>query len=503
MKKVVRYSAGWLVAIGLLHVLPAGAQIIIDEDLQPRPSTGERAAIPVPAPGSSVATSGDKPAASGDTAVVKFLNEDRLHGMLMAIEPAEYGLRWQSSVSLKPVDLRLDAISSLSLPRGQARPAKTTASVKLTNGDTWGGNVVLLDKEKLVLEAWYCGEVSIRRSMLKTIMPGERATTVIFEGPGEMKSWITRGSEGVGSWILRNGVLCAVNEYPIGRYIENLPDMAQMEFEMGWRGYPDLYFWFYANNLEQMGQSGCYLVRMSSGQIYIMCQTPNGGQRNMGQVEVPELANRQGGKIRICILVSKKDKRFILMANGRVLREFQDTEAFAGSGNGIQFQSQRQCLMNVRNIRISEWDGSIPKPAAAEEVRKADFVELVNGDKISGTLKGIADGKIRIETRFGDMDIPFERVHVIQLSSEGVERARRNKSDVKAVFANGGQVTMELVRVADGKMEGRSENFGSVKMPVEAFRLLEFNIYRERTASDDDEATVPQAPVPSEMIEMK
>ena len=493
--------AGWVAAFGLLRAAAVDAQFVIDESppRQSASSAERKTAISVPAPAGEAGSVGGNPAASGDTAVIKFLNEDRLHGILTAIEPAEFGLRWTCRASSKPVDFLLDDIASVSLPVGRGREAKTAALVRLTNGDALSGNVVSLDKESLVLDAWYAGKISLRRSMVKTILPGKRGAGVIFEGPTELKSWVMAGrQDGVESWRLKNGALYAIREYPIGRYIENMPDVAQIEFEIGWRDYPELYFWLYAGNLEQQGQSGCYLVRFSGGHIYFMRQTPNAGQKNLGQVEVPQFANRQRGKARICILVSKKDRRFVLMIDGRVTREFQDSEPFAGTGNGIQLQSQRQGLMTVRNIRISEWDGGIPQPAAAEEERKDDLVGLANGDKISGTLKAIAEGKARVETRFGDMEIPLERIQVIHSATGGAERARRNKGDVKAVFADGGQITIEIARLGGGRIEGRSENFGAVKMPVEAFKLLEFNIYRERAKSEDDDLDMDRDGAPIE-----
>ncbi|GAF71164.1 unnamed protein product, partial [marine sediment metagenome] len=66
------------------------------------------------------------------------------------------------------------------------------------------------------------------------------------------------------------------------------------------------------------------------------------------------------------------------------------------------------------------------------------------------------------------------------------ERARRNKEDVKAQFRSGGSITVRLTKLEDNTIEGSSENFGKVTMPVEAFRVIEFNVYREKKDEDED-----------------
>ena len=45
---------------------------------------------------------------------------------------------------------------------------------------------------------------------------------------------------------------------------------------------------------------------------------------------------------------------------------------------------------------------------------------------------------------------------------------------------------MGLIGIKDNQVEGSSENFGMTKMPLSAFEVLEFNIYREN-ADDEDE----------------
>lgn len=474
------FLAGMMAAFQLYAQAPQGRWSVIH---------GHRVFIPAPAPVGEASGMAGKPYSSNDTAVVTFVNDDRMHGTLDAVEPAAYGLRWKSSMSSKPVDYAMDALASVTLPSPRIRRVNGAAAVKLTNGDELSGNIVLLDKEKLVLDTWYGGKLTIGRPMLKTILPGSGGG-LVYEGPDDLKNWIWMGGNagGLESWKLKDGVLSLTAATPIGRYIDGMPDMAKIEFTVKWNGSVELYFWFCASKIDgREGGAGCYSVRISGSECYLMRQIPNEEPKALGQVTVPELENRIEGNARIGIMVNKKDKRFVMTVDGRVVRECVDSGDFAGTGNGLQFQNTSgQSLLSISGIAISVWDGTLPRARNESEVLKEDAVKLVNGDKVSGDLRSIAAGKVKVKTPFGELDVPLERVEGVQFATDGLERARRNKYDVRGLFTDGGQVTVELVRLAGGGLEGRSENFGAVKIPVEAFRQLEFNIYRQRTESEEE-----------------
>jgi hypothetical protein len=48
-------------------------------------------------------------------------------------------------------------------------------------------------------------------------------------------------------------------------------------------------------------------------------------------------------------------------------------------------------------------------------------------------------------------------------------------------------VTIQLTRLNKNTFSGTSENFGEINMPLDAFRIMEFNIYREKAEASEDE----------------
>ena len=59
------------------------------------------------------------------------------------------------------------------------------------------------------------------------------------------------------------------------------------------------------------------------------------------------------------------------------------------------------------------------------------------------------------------------------------------KGDIKAYFADGGHVTLDLKSIKDGKLVGSSENFGIGGFKTSAFSKILFNIYDDRHSGDE------------------
>jgi hypothetical protein len=190
-------------------------------------------------------------------------------------------------------------------------------------------------------------------------------------------------------------------------------------------------------------------------------------------------------------MVDKTKKAITLLIDGEMVRQWTDPAGFAGGGKSIIFSPQPQNGMRISNIRISEWDGAVPQSIVSNSGgdTKEDLVRFVNGDKVSGKLRSIARGSMKFEAAYAVMDIPLDRVSEIRMASSGLERARRNKNDIRATFPEKGALTIQLIRIEKNMLTGSSENFGQVGMPLEAFKALDLNIYREKTPADEDDGS--------------
>lgn len=473
-------------------VLPAGAEIVIGNDGPLVIDPGQRIVV-----GSRVVRPASPPYAPPDTDpagdftrektdVLVFMNRDRLHGMLEAVDPPGGGLRWKHAGASNAIAFALSGLSHVKLA---ARPAEGQvthkALVHLTNGDLLAGDIEELNGTNLVLNTWYAGRVCVRRNMLAAIEPSVATSSVVYEGPGDIAGWLFPAvNAGRKSWSLRNGALSAIDPVPIGRNIENLPDQADIEFEADWRGQPYFFVSVFSDNLRQYS-GNCYVLRITGPSVYLYRYDQNAGSQNMGNVSIAQFVNDGNQRARFNILVDRKTARLMLTINGRLVQQWTDAGGFAGKGNGLVFQPQNAGELRISRIRVSKWDGRTPKEPQAAEKGDQDLMRFANADKVSGTLQQIVQGKASFVTSYATLDVPLERIDRVDFSEGKVERARRNAGDVLAHFNGRGRVTLRLARLGDGRLEGDSENVGTLALPLAACRLLELNIYEEKPGEEE------------------
>lgn len=470
----------------LAACLVGRAQIEIEVDepqMDPTPGVGPGIKVPEPR--------GDSggPARGGPVGdCVEFANKDKLHGQLLAIDPATFGVRWKHESAERPIDFSPGGLAVIQLGERKAPPpAGENAAVVLSNDDLLRGKIVSMNADALTLDTGYAGKVAVKRAMLKKLRMGVKSASVLYEGPHELSEWtLSRNYGKQVSWKFKEGALYAIREVPLAKTIAALPDMVEYQFDVAWRGFPGFTFTFFNDSMQQ--QQNGYSLQVSGGSIHMYRYDRNMGSQHLGNIEYQRFSSGQVRGATFTVLADRAKKTFVLLIDGQMVRQWTDPAAAAMTGKVMLFQPQQQSGIKLSNIRVSEWDGKIPQAGGAGDVEvKEDLIRFVNGDKVSGKLKTIGGVSVQFETSYAPMEIPMERISEITMGTSSLERARRNKEDVRAVFAGQGVVTLKLVKFEKGSLTGWSENFGDIILPVEAFRRLEFNIYAEKPAKDDDD----------------
>ena len=426
------------------------------------------------------------PAAQQSPDTVEFSNGDKLHGTLMSIKPAEHGVRWRHASVAQPIEFNMQAIRKITLAAREAKPrAGNAASVRLSNEDLLTGDIVSLSDQNLILDTWYSGKIEVKRSMLRSISPGGGAGGIIYEGPTSLAGWEMPQA---GAWSFKNGALYAQQSSHIGRNIDNLPDSVNFEFTMAWQSQPQFTFYFCSDEPKSTSCSA-YSLRVSGSSVYLYRQSKRSGSSRLDRISVARFGQGRPGRATINLSVDKAKKTIVLLVDGVKMKEFVDGAGFAGEGNAILFYAQSTGGLKISKLRVTKWDGKVPTPAAAEIQTTEDMVMFSNEDKVSGRLTSIDAGQAEFATSYALLDVPLDRVVRITMSAEKMERARRNRGDMRALFKDSGAVTIELIDMEEGVVRGKSENFGDITLPLTAFRALEFNIYAETAANDADEFT--------------
>jgi hypothetical protein len=361
---------------------------------------------------------------------------------------------------------------------------KRGAVVNLTNGDSLEGQVIELTPEHVVLQTWYAGSLRVRRTMIKQVSFRKTSGRYVYEGPDGLKGWTTvkhsRRSGEQGKPQYKNGALYLIGQnIGIGRNI-NLPDMAEIQFDVAWKGYLNLQIFVFANKLA-MSNLEAFMLNLNNDYVYLQRWMTNRAQ-NMGNTRHEGLSGK--GKATFTLLVDKKGKKIALLIDGALSQQWSDVGDPNKLGKGLALYTYRGGV-KISDIRVSAWDGKIEAPVTGA-AGKGDTVFLTNNDKVSGTLKAIRDGKLEFQTSYAAMAIPLERVQAIQLGQGGGRPAGLTASGVRATFADGGTVTMSLSRIANGQLMGESENFGKASFTLRAFKSLRLNLKAEREEGEDE-----------------
>lgn len=447
---------------------------------KPESEPGAAIVVPKPTTGAEATAEPGRPAAFAD--VLQFDNGDAVHGKLVSID-SQTGLRWKHPESKEAIDFSMANISRIKLDRRKRAPAvagvNALCSVRLTNNDELLGELVSLDEEKVELDTWYAGKVTVLRKMVRSITPTQGGGANLFEGPTGLEGW--RQGMGRNAWRYSNGSFISTRSGSLGRDVK-LPNSSNIEFDVGWQGSLQLIVCFYTDSIENYdGNSNAYMLNLNPGYIYLQRMKRNSGSAQLGQAQVPSM--NQKNKVHLSIRSNKEQSGVALLIDGALIQQWKDPAGFAGQGGGLLFYSQGNSYTKISNIRVSDWDGKFDQPGAASGKTKEDTVRLANNDKVSGKVQTIREGKLVFVTSYSTFDIPIQRVIQIEMASEQAEQARRNAGDVRACFADRGVVTLQLEQWNDQQMLGSSQNFGKLKLNPEAFNLLQFNLDREKSTT--------------------
>jgi hypothetical protein len=424
------------------------------------------------------------PAPSAPLDVIRFLNGDTLHAWLLSLAP-EAGMRLRHP-DVK-AEIVFDSANLAEVVLGATRPRPAAAEsaralVRLTNGDELVGEIVSADAHHVRLATAWAGAVPIKRSMVASIIPNERRLAPIYTGPTGLDDWTLLDNPR--AWTHRHGAFYSTTSGSIGRDM-NLPDVARIDFDVAWRGYPNFQVILYTN-LAEGRQGGGYMVQFSGSSVYLQRgQGPRRGFSNLGSFVNLEAFQRKS-RGRVTVLINKPQKTFALLADDELVRQWNDPDEFAGSGTAMYFYASSGQPIKISNISVSHWDGRLQTDAPAAEPGQ-DTVQFTNNDQAQGRLQAIAGQQLTFVTSYATLNIPLERAVQITLAPDKAERARRNAGDIRAHFADHGVVTVALETLDEHTLVGSSENFGRLSFNRQAFQRLQFRIYDRSLQPDPDE----------------
>lgn len=461
----------WLSAISL-------AEIQIRQD--PQPAADPARAITVPSPaGGTGATNATSAAALHD--VLRFTNHDTLHGRLLSIE-SPGGIRWQHHGAKTPILISPTNITTVSLGAAPlAAPKSATHIMELVNHDSFTGDVVSLDSEKLVLKTWYAGPVQIPRKNLAAIRPMRAQATGLYNGPVSLEEW--KREEGQTAWKFKDGVLtCASSSY-LGQDLK-LPDSACLEFDVAWTADLNMAVYLYADNVDVgNGNPVCYQLELSTDSVTLYTMAADGNTGEVGSIRFDGETIKTDWHVSIC--VNKARRVLALLIDDLPVHVWTLPAPFAGKGTGVVFYPQSNSPMKLSDIRLTTWDGRLETNLASESISvPTDMVSLKDEDRFSGAIERIAEGNVSLTSPHGALRVPLQDVSEILFANKEAAVARA-PGEVTGLLSDGGAISFLIEHWNDKEITGSIPAIGRLKFLPGAFEQLRF---RDDPPPPEDEA---------------
>ena len=202
---------------------------------------------------------------------LRLLNGDVFRGDFKGFN--ENGELVWSHPAIEP-ELRVNPsqLAKLTLTPAESEKRDHNGLVRLINGDKLVGDVRSLDEDKLVLDTWYGNKITLKRSSVQTLIPGQIRTESLYTGPSseDVKQWKHTNS-GTYKWTFRNdGFQSNGSSANVGRLFPKIPESAKIEFDYQWSsGSPSIYVSVLTDNLASYTSGNCYSIRISSTSMYI------------------------------------------------------------------------------------------------------------------------------------------------------------------------------------------------------------------------------------------
>ena len=295
------------------------------------------------------------------------------------------------------------------------------------------------------------------------------------------------------SWVFRDGAFYSTGVGTIGREC-NLPTKARIEFELAWKGQPNIRFSFFTRSTDHYDYNdGWQFYTSSSGYIYSMRRSGMGATTSMS-ARVPQMLAKNS--VRLTFLVNTETETTVLLADGERVHEWKNLGS-PGNGTGIVFHTfNSNSRIRLSDIRIAPWDGRerVAEPLGAPGddpdklvvVPPADsaVVEFANRDRATGTLHGIRDGKLTFDPAGTKLEIPLTRAALIAFPVNAAPALPKGEG-VQVTLHRNERLTLALEKWEAGEIIAVSPVFGRLKLKPESVRGLRFNPSAPRGPVDE------------------
>lgn len=322
------------------------------------------------------------------------------------------------------------------------------------------------------------------------------------KGADDKASWSHAGT----AWYSRSGGDAIT-------YDANMPDRALLRFKLGWRSRPSFAVAFHADlakppAVKKADEDGdgnrgnfggpsqfaklfgnAYVLNFNPG--YIRLQRTwfdEDGQPKVTGVRVGSTSIRlpDTGEALFEIRADRKEGCIAVYIDGEFALQWYTSEedreggldesSYKAPGGAFGFQVQGgTSRVRISDIVVAEWNG-MTDSARSMESEAQDIVLLTNGtDRFSGTVRGIQDGIVEIDSKYAGMKIPVNEVAEIRFAKSGRRKIEEAPAaEISVHLQPVGRISGRPVLASDGRIELEHRLAGKIDLDLAPAVVLEF-----------------------------
>ncbi len=455
--------------VATLAALPLQAEIVLPAAPVPAPAPGAPVVPGAPAPGAAVAPLAPAAPTFGDRLL--FADKDTLRGNLVSF--ASTALVWQHKDGSAPFQFKTDRLDRIDLA-SFAPKADPKADIRLTlnNGDTVHGQLVEYAADKVVVDTWYAGRLTLSPAWITTMTPSASASDALVSGFGKVADWkISNG--GPANVKIADGQMTLLGNVCVAREIEKLPSKYRIDIEIADRQ-PQFQIAVMSDTTQTWG-GNCYTLQTNGRRsLYLQkcTRSPNGGSRSEGSSSWN--FRTAESSFTLSALVDMDTRSMIFLANGQQVGLVSIPADFKGGSHFVMMGQKGN--IKLTKFAVSPWSGVVDMAGAAGKRNPVDTLVMTNKDKVSGALLVVKDGKASFQAEFAKMEIPLDRIQRFELSGKDAKAQKSAKGAARIYFNDADCLTFSLEGIQNGCLTGQSEAMGALSVALPAIKRVEFNL---------------------------
>jgi len=442
---------------------------------------------------------------AGDLLVFK--NGDELPGALVAATSGA-PLRWRLA-SGQEVDFQTDRIAGVRLTSSaKVEPAGT---LELRSGERLRGAVTAFDEKQLRWQHALLGELAVDRAQLWRLFPNAKQS--LRDGGQNPDGWLretpnaqrfiyySRVRPRHEAWLALDGRFIlrtrdgSSGEQAMGPACELGGGLDRFELRVDMASPGDNPGTLNINFLAP-GEGGVG-VNLSAYQMNLSVQnpkSPNGGGNR--EVQIRDKIGENARQFSLRAFVNGPAGTIDFFLNGYHLGRTGVTaaERLPGVGKSLSIDTYTygRAQMLLSEVTITPWSGELPRFG-----QTAPMTVLANGDAAAGAPASLTDGRWRLESEIGPLDLASDKVQAVEFGGE-MQPAR---AAGRLRLVDGSALLVDRFQWAGGELTAHHAVFGDLRMPASAVSELIYDPAPTRPATvADPKKVAAKSEVPRNII---